>query len=57
MFWVRDNIIEDEAKFLNATNFPMKMNPYDVENSEFWPSRLIIDLSVICKQVRDEWDV
>ncbi|ANU71295.2 aminotransferase DegT [Erysipelotrichaceae bacterium I46] len=37
-------------------DLPVKMNPYDEENSEpnFWLSCLIIDKEVMCKQVRSE---
>ena len=37
---------------------PVKMNPYDEENSEpnFWLSCLIIDKDAMCKQVRGEQD-
>lgn len=39
--------------------FPVKMNPYDIHNSEpnFWLSCLIIDEDAMCKQVRGEKDV
>ena len=38
---------------------PVKMNPYDVKNSNpnFWLSCLIIDTDAMCKQVRGEKDV
>ena len=38
---------------------PVKMNPYDAENSEpnFWLSCMIIDEEAMCKQVRGEQDV
>ena len=37
-------------------DLPVKMNPYDEENSEpnFWLSCLIIDKEAMCKQVRSE---
>ena len=37
-------------------NLPVKMNPYDEENSEpnFWLSCMIIDPEAMCKQVRGE---
>lgn len=37
-------------------DLPVKMNPYDEENSEpnFWLSCMIIDESAMCKQVRSE---
>lgn len=37
-------------------DLPVKMNPYDEENSEpnFWLSCLIIDVEAMCKQVRSE---
>ena len=37
---------------------PVKMNPYDAENSEpnFWLSCMIIDPEAMCKQVRGEQD-
>lgn len=37
---------------------PVKMNPYDAENSEpnFWLSCVIIDSEAMCKQVRGEQD-
>lgn len=37
-------------------DLPIKMNPYDEENSEpnFWLSCLIIDKEAMCKQVRSE---
>ena len=36
-------------------DLPVKMNPYDAENSEpnFWLSCMIIDEDAMCKQVRD----
>lgn len=38
---------------------PVKMNPYDSDNSEpnFWLSCMIIDENAMCKQVRGECDV
>ena len=38
---------------------PVKMNPYDENNSEpnFWLSCMIIDEEAMCKQVRGECDV
>ena len=38
---------------------PVKMNPYDANNSEpnFWLSCMIIDEEAMCKQVRGECDV
>lgn len=40
-------------------DLPVKMNPYDEENSEpnFWLSCLIIDKEAMCKQVRSEQEV
>lgn len=40
-------------------DLPVKMNPYDAENSEpnFWLSCIIIDENAMCKQVRGECDV
>lgn len=37
-------------------NLPVRMNPFDCENSEpnFWLSCMIIDKDAMCKQVRDE---
>ena len=37
-------------------DLPIKMNPYDEENSEpnFWLSCMILDKEAMCKQVRDE---
>ena len=39
-------------------DLPVKMNPYDEDNSEpnFWLSCMIIDESAMCKQVRSEQD-
>lgn len=47
-------IYERYRKGLKA--LPVKMNPYDEENSEpnFWLSCLIIDKEAMCKQVRSE---
>ena len=47
-------IYERYKKGLKA--LPVKMNPYDEENSEpnFWLSCLIIDKEAMCKQVRSE---
>lgn len=40
-------------------DLPVRMNPYDEENSEpnFWLSCLIIDADAMCKQVRGEREV
>ncbi len=40
-------------------DLPVKMNPYDVDNSEpnYWLSCMIIDKDAMCKQVRGEQDV
>ena len=40
-------------------NLPVRMNPFDCENSEpnFWLSCMIIDKDAMCKQVRGEQDV
>ena len=37
-------------------DLPVKMNPYDVENSipNFWLSCMIIDEDAMCQQVRDD---
>ena len=39
-------------------DLPVKMNPYDVENSvpNFWLSCLTVDPDAMCKQVRGEKD-
>lgn len=39
--------------------FPVRMNPYDPENSEpnFWLSCLLIDREAMCRQIRGETDV
>ena len=40
------------------SDLPVKMNPYDVKNSEpnFWLSCMIIDPETMCRQVRGECD-
>ena len=40
-------------------DLPVRMNPYDTENSEpnFWLSCLFIDKDAMCKQIRGETDV
>ncbi len=37
-------------------NLPVKMNPFDIKNSEpnFWLSCMIIDMDAMCRQVRGE---
>lgn len=39
-------------------DLPIKMNPYDIENSvpNFWLSCMIIDSDAMCKQVRGEYE-
>lgn len=57
---LEEHIAQKKAIYLRykegLKNLPVKMNPYDAENSEpnFWLSCLIIDKEAMCEQVRGE---
>ena len=60
--YLEEHIAQKKAIYMRYKeafkDLPVKMNPYDEENSEpnFWLSCLIIDESAMCKQVRSEQD-
>lgn len=60
--YLEDHIAQKKAIYMRYKegfkNLPVKMNPYDEENSEpnFWLSCMIIDKDAMCKQVRDDSD-
>ena len=60
--YLEEHIAQKKAIYMRYKeafkNLPVKMNPYDEENSEpnFWLSCLIIDENAMCKQVRGEQD-
>lgn len=60
--YLEEHIAQKKAIYMRYKeafkNLPVKMNPYDEENSEpnFWLSCMIIDKSAMCKQVRGEQD-
>lgn len=60
--YLEEHIAQKKAIYMRYKqafkNLPVKMNPYDEENSEpnFWLSCLIIDKDAMCKQVRSEQD-
>lgn len=60
--YLEEHIAQKKAIYMRYKeafkDLPVKMNPYDEENSEpnFWLSCMIIDESAMCKQVRGEKD-
>lgn len=60
--YLEEHIAQKKAVYMRYKegfkNLPVKMNPYDEENSEpnFWLSCMIIDKDAMCKQVRDDSD-
>ena len=60
--YLEEHIAQKKAIYMRYKeafkDLPVKMNPYDEENSEpnFWLSCMIIDESAMCKQVRSEQD-
>lgn len=60
--YLEEHITQKKAIYMRYKeafkDLPVKMNPYDEENSEpnFWLSCMIIDESAMCKQVRSEQD-
>lgn len=60
--YLEEHIAQKKAIYMRYKeafkDLPVKMNPYDEENSEpnFWLSCLIIDKDAMCKQVRSEQD-
>lgn len=58
--YLEEHIAQKKAIYLRykegLKDLPVKMNPYDAENSEpnFWLSCLIIDKDAMCEQVRGE---
>ena len=60
--YLKEHIAQKKAIYMRYKeafkDLPVKMNPYDEENSEpnFWLSCLIIDKDAMCKQVRSEQD-
>lgn len=60
--YLEEHIAQKKAIYMRYKeafkDLPVKMNPYDEENSEpnFWLSCLIIDKDAMCKQVRGEQD-
>lgn len=60
--YLEEHIAQKKAIYMRYKeafkDLPVKMNPYDEENSEpnFWLSCMIIDESATCKQVRSEQD-
>lgn len=58
--YLEEHIAQKKAIYLRykegLKDLPVKMNPYDTENSEpnFWLSCLIIDKDAMCEQVRGE---
>ncbi|MDD6633835.1 MAG: aminotransferase class I/II-fold pyridoxal phosphate-dependent enzyme [Ruminococcus sp.] len=60
--YLEEHIAQKKAIYMRykeaLKDLPVKMNPYDEENSEpnFWLSCLIIDRDAMCKQVRGEQD-
>ncbi len=60
--YLEEHITQKKAVYMRYKegfkNLPVKMNPYDEENSEpnFWLSCMIIDKDAMCKQVRDDSD-
>lgn len=58
--YLEEHIAQKKAIYLRykegLKDLPVKMNPYDAENSEpnFWLSCLIIDKEAMCEQVRGE---
>lgn len=60
--YLEEHIAQKKAIYMRYKeafkDLPVKMNPYDEENSEpnFWLSCMIIDEDAMCKQVRSERD-
>ena len=60
--YLEEHIAQKKAIYMRYKeafrDLPVKMNPYDEENSEpnFWLSCLIIDEDAMCRQVRGEQD-
>ncbi|WP_308618101.1 aminotransferase class I/II-fold pyridoxal phosphate-dependent enzyme [uncultured Eubacterium sp.] len=60
--YLEEHIAQKKAIYMRYKeafkDLPVKMNPYDEENSEpnFWLSCMIIDENAMCKQVRSERD-
>lgn len=60
--YLEEHIAQKKAVYMRYKEgfkgLPVKMNPYDEENSEpnFWLSCMIIDKDAMCKQVRGEQD-
>lgn len=60
--YIGEHIAQKKAIYMRykegLKNLPVKMNPYDANNSEpnFWLSCMIIDKDAMCKQVRDDSD-
>ena len=60
--YLEEHIAQKKAIYMRYKeafkDLPVKMNPYDEENSEpnFWLSCMIIDESAMCKQIRSEQD-
>lgn len=58
--YLEEHIAQKKAIYMRykegLKDLPVKMNPYDEENSEpnFWLSCMLIDVDAMCKQVRGE---